>query len=110
MNMSEQRELLQKIIAMQDKIMPALEEYEANGENNLPADLRKAMENIQMWDAEVEREMGDDKSYREWPPKQFAHQLEKHITLFKDHTLKDRIREYNQLVGRLPYDFDRAHV
>lgn len=105
---SANRQLLEKIIAMQDKIMPTLDSFEAKGE--LPADLRKAKENIQMWDAEVEKEDGHDKGYREWPPKKFAKELHKHISMFDDHTIKDLIREYNELVGKLDYDFDREHV
>ena len=105
---SAQRDLLGKIIAMQDKIMPALDRYEAADE--LPADLRKAKENIQMWDKEVERADGRDKAYREWPPKQFAHALKKHLSMFDNHTTKEWIQEYERLVERLHYDADREHL
>lgn len=101
----ENKELIEKLIAMQGKIMPALDRYEAADE--LPHDLRKAKENVVLWTREVERE-GTTKDPHEWPVKQFAQALRKHIAMFDDHTVKDRIREYEELVGKMPYNFDKA--
>ncbi len=105
---SAQRDLLEKIIAMQDKLMPALKEY--GKEHDIPSDLRRAMEHIEMWDKEVAHEEGHDKGYREWPPKQFANALREHIAMFPNHTEREWIQEYERLVEKLPYDADREHV
>ncbi|MCD8316957.1 MAG: hypothetical protein LUB61_06110, partial [Eggerthellaceae bacterium] len=87
---------------------PALDEFEANDE--LPADLRKAKEDIIMWSDEVTKVDGRDKAYRGWEPKKFAKVLNEHISMFDNHTVRERIQEYEELVAKLPYDEDQEHV
>ncbi len=106
--MAANRELLDKIIAMQDKVFKAMEPLEAAGD--VPSDLRKAAEKAKRWEEAVEGELGDDKSFREWPPKQLAHELRKHIGIFGNHEHTQLVQEYEELVGKLPYDHDREHV
>lgn len=103
------KELLHKIIDMQDKhIMPKLDELAAHSE--LPSSLFDAQQKVLEWQEAVLKEDGHDKSYREWPPKQFAHELKKHINLFGNHEGTQWVREYEELVAKLPYDHDREHV
>lgn len=102
-------ELLHKIIDMQDAhIMPKLDELAARGE--LPSSLAEGKEKVLAWQAAVLKEEGHDQSYREWPPKQFAEELKKHINLFGNHEGTQWVREYEELVAKLPYDHDREHV
>ncbi len=106
--MAADRELLDKIIAMQDKVFKAMEPLEAAGK--VPADLRKAAENAKHWEKTVEGDFGNDESFREWPPKQLATKLRKHIGIFGNHEHTQLVQEYEELVGKLPYDADREHV
>lgn len=103
------KELLDKIIAMQDEhIMPKLDELAAQGA--VPSSLQEAQRKVLEWQAAVRKEDGHDQSYREWPPKQFTHELKKHINLFGNHEGTQWVREYEELVAKLPYDHDREHV
>lgn len=102
------KELLQKIIAMQDRIFKQMDELDKEGK--ITSDLKESREKIEQWAKAVNKEEGNDKSYREWPPKQFAHDLKKHINAFGNHEGTQLIQEYEELVGKLPYDHDREHV
>lgn len=102
------KESLDKIIKMQDRIMPKLDELAA--ESSLPSSLEEAQQKVLDWQKAVLKEEGHDTSYREWPPKQFAHELKKHINLFGNHEGTQLIREYEELVAKMPYDHDREHV
>lgn len=101
------KELLHKIISMQNRIF---EEMDRLGTDTVTSDLKKARENAETWAQEVDKEDGRDKSYREWPPKQLAHELKKHINIFGNHEGTQLVREYEELVGKLPYDADHEHV
>lgn len=106
--MTANKELQDKIIAMQQRIFREMEPLEKEG--RVPSDLREAKEKVERWQETIEGDFGDDKSYREWPPKQFAHALKKHIDIFGNHEHTQWIQEYEELVGKLPYDADREHV
>ena len=106
--MTANKELEMKIITMQKRIFELMEPLEAEGK--VTSDLSKAKDNVIKWQETIEGEFGDDKSYREWPPKQFAHELKKHINIFGNHEGTQLIQEYEELVGKLPYDADREHV
>ncbi len=101
-------ELLQKIIAMQDRIFKQIDELDKEGK--ITSDLKESREKVEQWAKSVNKEEGNDKSYREWPPKQFAHDLKKHINAFGNHEGTQLVQEYEELVGKLPYDHDREHV
>lgn len=102
------KELLHKIIAMQDRIFERMDALEAEGK--VTSDLKKAREKAQLWASAVDKQEGNDKSYREWPPKQLAHELKKHIGIFGNHEGTQLVQEYEELVGKLPYDHDREHM
>lgn len=106
--MTADRELLDKIIALQDKIFKQMEPLEAEGK--VPSDLAKAKDKAIRWEQTIEGDYGDDKSWREWPPKQLAHELKKHLDIFGNHEGTQLVREYEELVGKMPYDADREHV
>ena len=102
------KELLHKIIAMQERVVKQMEPLEA--QDIIPSKLEHAKEKAIDWARAVDKEEGHDKSYREWPPKQFAHELKKNINLFGNHEGTQLVREYEQLVGKMPYDADHEHV
>lgn len=106
--MAADRELLDKIIAMQDRIFKAMEPLEAAGK--VTGDLEEAKEKAMRWAETVQGDFGSDKSFREWPPKQLAHELKKHIGIFGNHEHTQLVQEYEELAGKLPYDHDREHV
>lgn len=106
--MAANRELLDKVIAMQDRIFKEMEPLEAQGK--VPSSLKEAQEKALRWQETIEGDFGDDKSFREWPPKQLAHELKKHIDIFGNHEHTQLVQEYEELVGRIPYDHDREHV
>lgn len=106
--MAANRELLDKIIAMQDRVFKQMEPLEAEGK--VPSDLLKAKEKAMRWEETIEGEFGDDKSWREWPPKQLAHELKKHINIFGNHEGTQLVQEYEELVGKMHYAADREHV
>ena len=87
----EDKELLEKIIAKQNLIIPAMKK---TGETkDIPEKLRHAMAAAEEWAA------------RRWPVKQLAEEAHEHIALF-DHETRQQIQEYCELVARLPYDDD----
>lgn len=106
--MAANRELLNKIIALQNRIFEAMEPLEADGK--VTSDLEKAKEKALLWEKAVEGDLGNDASFREWPPKQLAHELKKHIGIFGNHEHTQLVQEYEELVSKLPYDHDREHV
>lgn len=106
--MAENKELLQKIIAMQERIFEQMKPLEAEGK--VPSKLEEAKEKVIRWQETIEGEFGDDRSYREWPPKQFAHELKKHMDIFGNHEGTQWVQEYEELVGKMPFDHDREHV
>lgn len=99
----EDKELLEKIIAKQSVIIPAMEK---TGETkDIPEKLRHAMAAAEEWADVIEKKEGRDKEARRWPVKQFAEEAHEHIALF-DHETRQQIQEYCELVARLPYDDD----
>ena len=90
----EDKELLEKIIAKQSVIIPAMEK---TGETK---DIPE-----KEWADVIEKKEGRDKEARRWPVKQFAEEAHEHIALF-DHETRQQIQEYCELVARLPYDDD----
>ena len=93
----EDKELLEKIIAKQNLIIPAMEK---TGETkDIPEKLRHAMTAAEEWADVI------DKEARRWPVKQLAEEAHEHIALF-DHETRQQIQEYCELVARLPYDDD----
>ncbi|HJJ00860.1 MAG: hypothetical protein DBY20_01770 [Coriobacteriia bacterium] len=102
------KELLHKIVEMQERVIAQMDSLK--DQDLVTNDLRKAADKAQEWARAVMKEEGNDKSYREWPPKQFAHELKKHINAFGNHEGTQLVREYEQLVGKLPYDADHEHV
>ena len=99
----EDKELLEKIIAKQSVIIPAMEK---TGETkDIPEKLRHAMAAAEEWADVIEKKEGRDKEARRWPVKQFAEEAHEHIALF-DHETRQQILEYCELVARLPYDDD----
>lgn len=66
----EDKELLEKIIAKQSVIIPAMEK---TGETkDIPEKLRHAMAAAEEWADVIEKKEGRDKEARRWPVKQFA--------------------------------------
>lgn len=102
------KELLHKIIAMQDRIFAQMDQLDKEG--RITSDLKEARKKAEDWAAAVDKEDGHDKSYREWPPKQLAHELKEHINAFGNHEGTQLVREYEELVEKLPYDHDRERV
>ena len=102
------KELLHKIVEMQERVIAQMDSLK--DQDLVTNDLRKAADKAQKWARAVMKEEGNDKSYREWPPKQFAHELKKRINAFGNHEGTQLVREYEQLVGKLPYDADHEHV
>ena len=102
------KELLHKIVEMQERVIAQMDSLK--DQDLVTNDLRKAADKAQEWARAVMKEEGNDKSYREWPPKQFAHELKKHINACGNHEGTQLVREYEQLVGKLPYDADHEHV
>lgn len=102
------KELLEKIIAMQDRIFKQMDELDKEGK--ITNDLKEARRKAEDWAKAVDKEEGNDKSYREWPPKQLAHELKKHINAFGNHEGTQWVREYEELVGKMDYDADHEHV
>lgn len=102
------KELLHKIVEMQDRIIAEMDAIE--NQSLVTSDMKHAAEKAQEWGRAVMKEEGNDKSYREWPPKQFAHELKKHINAFGNHEGTQLVQEYEELVGKLPYDADHEHV
>lgn len=102
------KELLYKMIALQDRIFEQMEPLEK--EDVVPSALEHAKDKAIEWAKAVQKEEGNDKSYREWPPKQLAHELKKNLDLFGNHEGTQWVREYEELVGKLLYDHDREHV
>ena len=99
----EDKELLEKIIAKQNLIIPAMEK---TGETkDITEKLRHAMAAAEEWADVIEKKEGRDKEARRWPVKQFAEEAHEHIALF-DHETRQQIQEYCELVARLPYDDD----
>ncbi|MFR0869624.1 MAG: hypothetical protein ACLSGS_11755 [Adlercreutzia sp.] len=99
----EDKELLEKIIAKQSVIIPAMEK---TGETkDIPEKLRHAMAAAEEWADVIEKKEGRDKEARRWPVKQLAEEAHEHIALF-DHETRQQIQEYCELVARLPYDDD----
>ena len=99
----EDKELLEKIIAKQNLIIPAMEK---TGETkDIPEKLRHAMAAAEEWADVIEKKEGRDKEARRWPVKQLAEEAHEHIALF-DHETRQQIQEYCELVARLPYDDD----
>ncbi len=99
----EDKELLEKIIAKQNVIIPAMEK--AGETEDLPEKLRHAMAAATEWADIIEKKEGRDKEARRWPVKQLANEAHESIALF-DHETRQHIQEYCELVGRLPYDDD----
>lgn len=99
----EDKELLEKIIAKQNIIIPAI--TKAGETEDIPEKLRHAMAAAKEWAAVIEKKEGRDKEARRWPVKQFAQEAHEHIALF-DHETRQHIQEYCELVARLPYDGD----
>ena len=102
------KELLHKIVEMQERVIAQMDSLK--DQDLVTNVLRKAADKAQEWARAVMKEEGNDKSYREWPPKQFAHELKKHINAFGNHEGTQLVCEYEQLVGKLPYDADHEHV
>lgn len=99
----EDKELLEKIIAKQNLIIPAMEK---TGETkDIPEKLRHAMAAAEEWADVIEKKEGRDKEARRWPVKQLAEEAHEHIALF-GHETRQQIQEYCELVARLPYDDD----
>ncbi|MFR5090922.1 MAG: hypothetical protein ACLTDR_01920 [Adlercreutzia equolifaciens] len=95
----EDKELLEKIIAKQNLIIPAMEK---TGETkDIPEKLRHAMAAAEEWADVIEKKEGRDKEARRWPVKQLAEEAHEHIALF-DHETRQQIQEYCELVARLP--------
>lgn len=65
------KELLHKIVEMQERVIAQMDSLK--DQDLVTNDLRKAADKAQEWARAVMKEEGNDKSYREWPPKQFAH-------------------------------------
>ncbi|MEC4184013.1 hypothetical protein VJ918_04245 [Adlercreutzia sp. R21] len=99
----EDKELLEKIIAKQNVVIPAISK--ASETEDIPEKLRHAMAAAEEWAAVVEKKEGRDKEARRWPVKQFAQEAHEHIALF-DHETRQQIQEYCELVACLPYDGD----
>lgn len=95
--------LLEKIIAKQNKIFAMLD----SDEIDTPSKLYHAEEAAKEWAAIIEKQEGRDKETRPKPVKQFAKELHEHITIF-DRSTREDVREYCDLVGRLPYDADET--
>ncbi|MFR1166796.1 MAG: hypothetical protein ACLSDQ_03750 [Adlercreutzia equolifaciens] len=95
----EDKELLEKIIAKQSVIIPAMEK---TGETkDIPEKLRHAMAASEKWADVIEKKEGRDKEARRWPVKQLAEEAHEHIAPF-DHETRQQIQEYCELVARLP--------
>ena len=99
----EDKQLLEKIIAKQEKIVAMLDE--AGRTEDIPEKLRHAQEAAEEWARVIQKEEGRDKEARRWPVKQFAQQLHEHSGIL-GHEGREQIQEYCELVGRLPYDDD----
>lgn len=77
----EDKELLEKIIAKQSVIIPAMEK---TGETkDIPEKLRHAMAAAEEWADVIEKKEGRDKEARRWPVKQFAEEAHEHIALVR---------------------------
>ncbi|MCI8425146.1 MAG: hypothetical protein HFJ72_05735 [Adlercreutzia sp.] len=100
----QNKELLEKIIAKQDKIIKAINADQAV---DIPEKLRHAEEAAEAWARGIEGDDGRDKEERRWPVKQFSQELHEHIALF-DHETRQQIQEYCELVKRMPYDMDET--
>lgn len=99
----ENKELLQKIIAKQEFIIPAVREAERR--EDIPEELRHAIDEGEQWADIIEKKEGRDKEARPKAVKQLAKLLHEHIELF-DHETRQQIQEYCELVKRLPYNDD----
>ena len=99
----EDKELLEKIIAKQNVVIPAIKK--AGEHEDIPEKLRHAMEAAEEWADVIEKKEGRDKEARRWPVKQFAEEAHEHIAQF-DHETRQQIQEYCELVKRLPYNDD----
>ena len=106
--MSDNRELYDRIIELQGRIFKQMDELDKEGK--ITNDLKEARDKVTRWQETVEGDFGQDKSFREWPPKQFAHELKKHINAFGNQEGTQLVREYEELVAKMPYDHDREHV
>lgn len=102
------REQYQQVLELQERVVREMKRLEAEGE--VPSALEHAKEKAIAWAEAVEKEDGNDKSYREWPPKQFAHELKKNINLFGNHEGTQFVREYEQAVGKIKYNADHEEV
>lgn len=102
------REQYQHVLELQERVVREMKRLEAEGE--VPSALEHAKEKAIAWAEAVEKEDGNDKSYREWPPKQFAHELKKNINLFGNHEGTQFVREYEQAVGKIKYNADHEEV
>ncbi|MCI9130229.1 MAG: hypothetical protein HFJ65_08005 [Eggerthellaceae bacterium] len=100
--------ILHKIIQLQERVIAEMKPLEEK--DVLPTKLVHAKEKAVDWANAVDKKEGNDKSYREWPPKQFAHELKANINLFGNHEGTQLIREYEQAVAKMPYDADHEHV
>ncbi|WP_251197319.1 hypothetical protein [Anaerotardibacter muris] len=95
--------LLEKIIAKQNKIFTMMD-----GDTvDVPSKLYHAEEAAKQWAAIIEKEEGRDKEARPKPVKELAKELHEHIDIF-DRSTREDVREYCDLVGRLPYDADET--
>lgn len=99
----ENKELLEKIVAMQEEIIPAVRDAEQR--EDVPAPLRHAIDEGEQWADVIQKKDGRDKEARRWPVKQLAKELHEHVAMF-DHETRQRIKEYCELVKRLPNDDD----
>ncbi len=102
------KEQYQHVIELQKRVIDEMKHLE--DEQVIPSALEHAKEKAIAWAEAVEKEDGNDKSYREWPPKQFAHELKKNITLCGNHEGTQTIREYEEAVGKIKYHADHEEV
>lgn len=98
------KELIEKLIEKQNVIIKAVDKLEK--EDVLPTEVTKAKDNVMKWEAEAEGLDGDHDPH-EWEVAQFSHALKDNIELF-DRETRQQIREYEELAGKLHYNFDRS--
>lgn len=99
------KEAIEKVLAMQEKLIPKLEKLDADGV--LTSDVAEAAREAGEWDYQYENRNRLDLEPRRWEPHKLARLLHKHISDYPRDIKRD-VQEYCYAVEKMGYDADRA--
>lgn len=99
------KEAIDKVLAMQEALIPKLEKLDDEGV--LTSDVAEAVREAKTWDYQYENRDALDLEPRRWEPHKLARLLHKHIADYP-RDIKQDVQEYCYAVDKIGYDADKT--